>query len=654
MFTSVLIANRGEIAVRVTRTLRRLGVRAVVAHSAVDAASRAVREADLGVLLPGGYLDVDDIVTAALRTRAQAVHPGYGFLAESAALAMACAAAGLVFIGPPPSAIELMGDKTRAKEAVAAAGVRTVPGLAGPGLSDADITAGAAAVGFPLLIKPSAGGGGKGMHRVDDPADLPAALAAARREARGAFGDDALLVERWVREPRHIEVQVLADSHGTVVHLGERECSLQRRHQKLVEECPSPLVDAATREQIGAMAVATAHACGYEGAGTVELVVSALEPAAPYFIEMNTRLQVEHPVTEAVTGIDLVEQQLLVAAGHRLDLPALVLRGHAIEARVYAEDPAAGFLPSGGTVMDYAEPAAQGIRVDSGIETGAVVTSAYDPMLAKVIAHGRDRAEALHRLQAALRGVRILGVTVNTGFLQDLLADPDVQAGRLGTELVEARGVALTPRAEAADPRLLLAAALVPLVPSLGGAAGTGWRSGGAALRTARWSLPGRREVALSVTGAATGCTVELPGAEPVDAAVRDLGGGHVLVTAAGLTWAAHAARVGEVLHVVVDGRDLALRPVAQVLRHRGPAVLGPLVAPMPGSVTAVHVAVGDTVTAGQPLVVVEAMKMEHVVAAPADGVVTAVPVVAGAQVVLEQPLVVLTGGTTDDAGGTG
>ena len=384
------------------------------------------------------YLNIDAIIAAARATGAEAVHPGYGFLAENAAFARACAAAGLVFVGPPPGAIEAMGDKIAAKATVAAAGVPVVPGTGKPGMSDEELIISLNGPVFPLLVKPSAGGGGKGMRVVGSPGELPAALAAARREARAAFGDDTLLIERYITRPRHIEIQVLADTHGTVTHLGERECSLQRRHQKIIEEAPSPLLDEARREAMGGAAVEAARSVGYTGAGTVEFIVPGDSPDEFYFMEMNTRLQVEHPVTELVYGLDLVEWQLRVAAGERLTVarPATPA-GHAVEARVYAEDPARGFLPTGGTVLALREPASEGVRVDSGLAEGMTVTSAYDPMLAKVAAWGPDRATALRRLDAALADTAVLGVTTNVAFLRTLLADPDVQAGRLDTTLAE-------------------------------------------------------------------------------------------------------------------------------------------------------------------------------------------------------------------------
>lgn len=434
MFDTVLVANRGEIAVRVIRTLRRLGIRSVAVYSDPDVDARHVLEADAAVRLGPAparesYLDIGKVLDAAARTGAQAIHPGYGFLAENADFAAACERARVVFLGPPARAIEVMGDKIAAKNAVAAFDVPVVPGVARAGLTDDALVTAAAEVGYPVLIKPSAGGGGKGMRLVQDPARLPEALVSARREAMSSFGDDTLFLERFVLRPRHIEVQVLADAHGNVVHLGERECSLQRRHQKVIEEAPSPLLDPQTRERIGVAACNTARCVDYVGAGTVEFIVSAQRPDEFFFMEMNTRLQVEHPVTEAITGLDLVEWQLRVGAGEKLGFAQndIELRGHAIEARVYAEDPAREFLPTGGRVLAVFEPAGPGVRVDSSLLGGTVVGSDYDPLLTKVIAHGADREEALDRLDQALARTAVLGVQTNVEFLRFLLADERVR-----------------------------------------------------------------------------------------------------------------------------------------------------------------------------------------------------------------------------------
>ncbi len=449
-FRTVLVANRGEIACRVIGTLRRLGVRSVAVFSDADADARHVREADVAVRLgpapaAQSYLDVDAVVAAAVATGAEAVHPGYGFLSENPALARACERAGIAFVGPGVDALEAMADKLAAKSIVGARGVPVVPGAGEPGMSDDDLLAAAGAVGFPLLVKPSAGGGGKGMVVVRAEADLPGALASARRVAASSFGDDTLLLERLVEAPRHIEVQVLADTHGTVVHLGERECSLQRRHQKVVEEAPSPLLTAEQRARMGEAACEVARSVGYVGAGTVEFLVPAASPDEFFFIEMNTRLQVEHPVTEMVTDLDLVALQLRVAAGEPLGLAQddVVLRGHAVEARLYAESPDRGFLPATGSVLVYDDggvpsgPGASPLRLDSGISAAAVVGGHYDPMLAKAVAWGETRDEAVERLDGLLARTVVLGVETNTAFLRSLLADDDVRAGRLDTGLID-------------------------------------------------------------------------------------------------------------------------------------------------------------------------------------------------------------------------
>ena len=452
MFGRVLIANRGEIAVRVARTLARLGIESVAVYSDADAGAPHVRAADRAERIgptpaAQSYLDVERILEAARRTGAEAIHPGYGFLSESPDLVRACEAAGIAFVGPGAEAMALLGDKVAAKAAAEAAGVPILPGLSGAALGDEEIVAWAEAGGeFPLLIKAAAGGGGKGMRVVGELAALPEAIAAARREARGAFGDDRVFVERYVEASRHIEVQVLADAHGNVVHLGERECSLQRRHQKVVEESPSPVVGPGLRERMGAAATALARAAGYVNAGTVELIAERADPERFYFLEVNTRLQVEHPVTEAVTGLDLVELQLRVAAGEELPFgqDEVRLDGHAVEARLYAEDPAHGFLPAAGRVVAYREPAG-GIRVDSGIERGTEVGTDYDPMLAKVIAHAPDRGEALARLRAGLGELVALGPVTNAAYLGALLARPEVEAGEIDTGLIERLGDAVAP-----------------------------------------------------------------------------------------------------------------------------------------------------------------------------------------------------------------
>ncbi|WP_030742146.1 biotin carboxylase N-terminal domain-containing protein [Streptomyces sp. NRRL S-31] len=630
MFDTVLVANRGEIAVRVIRTLRSLGVRSVAVFSDADADARHVREADTAVRIgpapaAESYLSVERLLAAAARTGAQAVHPGYGFLAENAGFARACEEAGLVFVGPPADAIALMGDKIRAKETVRAAGVPVVPGGRDPELARA-----ARDLGAPVLLKPSAGGGGKGMRLVRDLTALEEEIAAARREARASFGDDTLLVERWIDRPRHIEIQVLADGHGNVVHLGERECSLQRRHQKIVEEAPSVLLDEATRAAMGEAAVQAARSCGYRGAGTVEFIVPGGDPSSYYFMEMNTRLQVEHPVTELVTGLDLVEWQLRVAAGEPLGFAQedVALTGHAVEARICAEDPARGFLPSGGTVLLLNEPSGDGVRTDSGLSEGTEVGSLYDPMLSKVIAYGPDRATALRRLRAALAETVTLGVQTNAGFLRRLLAHPAVVEGDLDTGLVERAVDDLVP-AEVPEEVYEAAAAvrLEALTPRAEGwtdpfSVPSGWRLGGTP-RPPVFHLRVREPVAYRPRGTHT------------------VSGDRVSVTVDGVRHTFH--RAGDWIGRDGDGWQVRDHdPVAAALNRAAHAGADSLTAPMPGTVTVVKVAVGDEVTAGQSLLVVEAMKMEHVISAPHAGTVAELDVAPGATVAMDQVLAVI------------
>ncbi|WP_405892054.1 acetyl/propionyl/methylcrotonyl-CoA carboxylase subunit alpha [Streptomyces sp. NBC_01527] len=685
MFDTVLVANRGEIAVRVIRTLRDMGVRSVAVFSDADADARHVREADTAVRIgpapaSASYLNVPALLEAARRTGAQAVHPGYGFLAENAGFAQACANAGLVFIGPPASAISLMGDKIRAKETVAAAGVPVVPGSSGSGLSDAQLADAARGIGMPVLLKPSAGGGGKGMRLVRDEALLADEIAAARREARGSFGDDTLLVERWIDRPRHIEIQVLADEHGNVVHLGERECSLQRRHQKIIEEAPSVLLDEETRTAMGEAAVQAARSCGYVGAGTVEFIVPGNDPASYYFMEMNTRLQVEHPVTELITGLDLVEWQLRVASGEQLPYGQadITLTGHAIEARICAEDPARGFLPSGGTVLSLREPNGHGVRTDSGLSEGVGVGSLYDPMLSKVVVHGPDRETALRRLRAALSELVILGVPTNAGFLRRLLAHPQVVAGELDTGLVEREVDGLL--TDGVPEEVYAAAALLrqssPVSASPVDAPGWvdpfsvagGWRLGGTPARIVRdFRLPGHDPVQVSLRACPAGTELTFghvgEGAQPPEPSTGTCGplaplpGGtetarlversphRIVLELAGVTHTfTHAAssegtwlgRDGDTWHV--QDHD----PVEASLTGAARSGVDTLAAPMPGTVTVVKVAVGDEVVAGQSLLVVEAMKMEHVISAPHAGTVTELDVTAGSTVAMDQVLAVV------------
>ncbi len=684
MFDTVLVANRGEIAVRVVRTLRTLGIRSVAVFSDADAGARHVREADTAVRIgpaaaAESYLSIERLLDAAARTGAQAVHPGYGFLAENAAFARACTDAGLAFIGPPAAAIELMGDKIRAKETVRAAGVPVVPGSSGSGLTDAQLTEAAREIGMPVLLKPSAGGGGKGMRLVRDEALLAEEIAAARREARGSFGDDTLLVERWVDRPRHIEIQVLADGHGNVIHLGERECSLQRRHQKIIEEAPSVLLDEATRAAMGEAAVQAARSCGYTGAGTVEFIVPGDDPASYFFMEMNTRLQVEHPVTELITGLDLVEWQVRVAAGEVLGptQAEVTLTGHAVEARICAETARVSgdrvdFLPSAGTVRALREPAGEGVRVDSGLFEGAEVGTSYDPMLAKVIAHGPDRATALRRLRAALAETVVLGVDTNAGFLRRLLAHPDVVAGDLDTGLVDRDAASLVPT-EVPDEVYATGALLRQRRLSPGPVPSptwvdpfslpTGWRLGGTPAWAAHhFRVPGHAPVTVRVRGELSDAELLLPApgegaadtgtagsAGPAPRSAKLLpaqgAGERLTLDLDGRTHAFTAAPGPEGTWLARDGDTWHLADHDPVDAGGGTAAAhaGALTAPMPGTVTVVKAAVGDEVAAGQSLLVVEAMKMEHVIAAPHAGTVTELDVSAGATVAMDQVLAVVT-----------
>ncbi|AGP31326.1 ATP-binding protein [Corynebacterium terpenotabidum] len=670
-FDTVLIANRGEIACRVIRTVQQMGLRAVAVYSDADTAAPHVTLADTAVRLgpaaaSASYLNIERVIAAAVATGAGAIHPGYGFLSENATFARACADAGIVFIGPPADAIEGMGDKITARATVESRGVPTVPGISRPGLTDAELVAGVTGtdggrgVEFPVLIKPSAGGGGKGMHVVTDVADLPAALVTARREAASSFGDDTLFIEHFVDTPRHIEVQVMADVHGNVIHLGERECSLQRRHQKVIEEAPSALLDEATRARIGEAACDAARSCGYRGAGTVEFIVSANRPDHFFFMEMNTRLQVEHPVTELVTGVDLVELQVRVARGEKLPLTQddVTLTGHAVEARVYAEEPATGFLPTGGTVGTLAWPTGPGVRVDTGIVAGQEISSDYDPMLAKVIVHGTDRTHALDRLDAALATTVLTGLETpdgtgtNIGFCRYLLADPLVRDGELDTGLLDRIAGAYT--APAIPGPALLAAVLALQDAAADTARSTGhgrswtaadgWRAGAdPAPFLVRAAVPGAGPADLVLTDVDGVRTLTVTpvdpdaelGADPVSGAVAGVlatvtdpeGATTRVLTGTGVDapsarWTTRAAAGGA---VVVSGRPgtWVLRPLdLSAAAADGVAGEDEILSPMPGTVVAVAVNDGDLVTAGQPLVVLEAMKMEHSLTAPHDGIV--------------------------------
>ncbi len=637
MINKLLVANRGEIAARVFRTAHELGIATVAVFSDADADLPYLTLADEAVQLPGvapadTYLRGNLLIAAAQTTGADAVHPGYGFLSENAGFARNCAAAGLTFVGPTPEAIAAMGSKTEAKALMAAAGVPTLPGCTvGP---DIDLAAEAARIGFPVLVKAAFGGGGRGMRIVATPDELADAVASARREAASAFGDDTVFLERYVVDPRHVEVQILGDAHGSVVALFERDCSIQRRHQKIVEECPSPVVDDALRGELSAAAVAAGKAIGYTGAGTVEFVMD--DTGAFWFLEVNTRLQVEHPVTELVTGLDLVALQLRIAEGE--PLPAAVtdarIDGHAIEVRLYAEDVPAGFLPATGTLHRFRVPA--GVRVDAGVADGSVVGPHYDPMLAKVVAHGATRADAARRLRRALRGAQIHGVVTNRELLVAVLGDPDFLAGRYVrlAPLVrgnECQGTRF--RARAAVAALAEAAARKGALPS-------GWRNVPAHPQRVRYTVDGQ-EVEVAYRFRRDGVEIAVDG-ELLPIALVSAAPERVVLDVDGVrrAFAIHSTDAA----VYVDD-PTGSSTLVRVPRFPDPdahAQAGSLLAPMPGAVVRVAAAVGARVTAGQALVVLEAMKMEHTVAAPRGGVLTALHVRPGDQVESGQALAVV------------
>jgi len=604
----LLVANRGELVVRIARTCRTLGITTLALVAQDQARAWWTSATDELVPLAGSYLDGRAVVDAARRAGADAIHPGYGFLAENPDFAEQVITAGLAWVGPPPSAMRALGDKAAARRLAAAAGVRVLPGYDDDDQSDEALSAAAARIGYPILVKPSAGGGGKGMHVVGDPARLARTLAQARREARQAFADDRLVLERHLTRPRHVEVQLLLDAHGGAVHLGERECSLQRRHQKVIEEAPSPAVDERLRREMGEAAVRIARAGGYRGAGTAEFLLDA--GGSFYFLELNARLQVEHPVTEMVTGRDLVADQLRIAAGGPLgfDQAGVSLDGHAIEARLYAEDPWSDFLPATGELLEVRWPTGSGVRVDAGVGVGDVVGSRYDPLLAKLIAHAPNRRAALERLQAALGDTVALGLTTNRGFLAWLLDRDDVAAGEMDTELID----------RAWQPADELPAAAWTAAGELlaGGHARTGFR------------LNGPPRLRLELDG------------EARDVALQPAGPGSV---------ATHSHLPDGRLMLDLDGRAIVARlapppTIEAAIRQatHGAAGQQTVSAPMPGQVIELRVSEGDQVEAGQVLVVLEAMKMENAVVAPAPARVERVLVGAGEQVQRGQPLVEL------------
>jgi propionyl-CoA carboxylase alpha chain len=640
MITRVLVANRGEIARRVFRTCRDLGIGTVAVYSDADADSPHRTEADRAVRLPGSapadtYLRGDLLIDAARTAGADAVHPGYGFLSENAGFAQAVIDAGLVWIGPPPAAIAAMGSKVEAKKLMAAAGVPVLPELDPAAVTAADL---------PVLVKASAGGGGRGMRVVRTLAELPGAIATARAEAASAFGDPAVFCEPYVEAGRHIEVQVLADTHGTVWSLGERECSLQRRHQKVVEETPSPMVDDDLRAELSGAAVAAAKAIDYVGAGTVEFL--ARDDGTFWFLETNTRLQVEHPVTECVTGLDLVAEQLRIAAGERLPTSPPESTGASIEVRLYAEDPAQGWRPTGGTIRRFAVPgvravfdvpAGPGIRLDAGVADGTSVGTSYDPMLAKVIAWAPTRAEAAARLAAALAGAQVHGLTTNRDLLVRTLRHPDFLTGRTDTGFFDHIGLdaLAAPLAGPAERELAaLAAALATAAARrrrarVLGELPSGWRNVPSQFERAAFEVAGET-VEVGYRHGRGGLLVEGRDDVVLVSATPD----EVVLEVAGVEHRLRASGTDSAeVDVQGDGWAVALRALPRFPDATAAVAAGSLVAPMPGTVTAVHVAVGDAVTAGQPLLVLEAMKMQHPVVAGAPGMVRSLDVVPGAQV---------------------
>ena len=662
MFTTVLVANRGEIAVRVLRTLRRMGVGSVAIFSDADREALHVSMADVAVHVGpadarSSYLSIERVVAAALQAGAQAIHPGYGFLSENADFAGACELAGIAFVGPRSENITAMGDKRAAKDAVAALGVPVVPGFHGGGDSDLDLAAQVESIGFPVIIKPAAGGGGKGMHVVTEPSEVAAALASARREALSAFGDDSLLLERFVASARHVEVQVIGDGEGRVVHLGDRDCSLQRRHQKVIEEAPAPFLSDAVRDRMRSDAVAIAESVAYRGVGTVEFIVDADDPSSYFFLEMNTRLQVEHPVTEAVTGLDLVELQLRVAAGEGLPITQhdVQIEGNAVEARVYAEDGHRGFLPASGTVLAYDVP--PGVRVDSGITRGSVVGTWYDPLLAKVIATGSDRAAAFDALDAALADIVVLGVAHNVGVLRQLVSDPRVREGSMTTRLIA--DLKLGEAAPELDSHALAAAVLgwqlhagASVTPSVWDERGA-WRVGGVSPVSTRVVDEGGLAYDVAVVGPPHECHVVVGEGPSLVATVvpvtsRD---GDVVVTVDGVarrySLAFDASGVQETIWIGRGGDSWPLRrPRRSDIARRsadGANTGGELRSPMPGAVVVLPVSLGDSVREGAVIAVIEAMKMEYPLTAPFDGVMEALVVVLGTQVVRDQLVAVVT-----------
>jgi 3-methylcrotonyl-CoA carboxylase alpha subunit len=645
VFAKILIANRGEIACRVMRTARRLGIPAVAVHTDADRSALHVRAAAEAHRVES-YLDIDGIVAAARAAGAEAVHPGYGFLSENEDFAAACSKAGLVFIGPSPQAIAAMGDKSAAKRLMEKAGVPLVPGYHGEEQDLALLEKEAVRIGFPALIKPSAGGGGKGMRVVRSKSEFAEALQAARREAKSSFGDDRVLIERYLEKPRHIEIQVFGDAKGNIVYLFERDCSVQRRHQKVLEEAPAPGLASKKRSEMGAAAVAAAKAIGYTNAGTVEFI--AEQDGRFYFMEMNTRLQVEHAVTEMVTGLDLVELQIRVAAGEALPFSQkdLRLEGHAIEARIYAEDPERDFLPATGRLVHAGFPQGADVRIDAGVESGDEITPWYDPMIAKLIVRGADRDAALVRLRQALAAVEIAGVKTNVAFLRRVAASRAFGRAELDTGLIERNRQEIFAGRDEVGTDVLAAAAFAELAYEERTARERAQSSGDPCSpwnRVDGWRLnedshhdflfvEGEREYPVRVHFSASGLRLTAHGKEHAFAG-RPLDDGALSIRLDERTCRARALRDGKDWHVFAGGDYRCL-----TLRHGLPgpdeeARSGSLAAPMPGRIIQVMSRPGETVKKGQPLLILEAMKMEHTITAPADGIVKEIHFAAGEQV---------------------
>jgi len=655
VFAKILIANRGEIACRVMRTAHRLGIAAVAVHTDADRAALHVRLAGEARRVES-YLDIDAIVAAARAAGAEAIHPGYGFLSENEEFAAACSKAGLVFVGPPAEAIAAMGDKAAAKRLMEKAGVPLVPGYHGEEQDPAHLEKEAARIGFPVLIKPSAGGGGKGMRVVSNRREFGPALEGARREAKSSFGDDRVLIERYLERPRHIEIQVFGDAKGNVVYLFERDCSVQRRHQKVLEEAPAPGLDPKKRSEMGAAAVAAARAIGYSNAGTVEFI--AEQDGRFYFMEMNTRLQVEHPVTEMVTGLDLVELQLRVAAGEILPFSQedLRLEGHAIEARIYAEDPERDFLPATGRLAHVAFPHQDtDVRIDAGVESGDEITPWYDPMIAKLIVRGADRDAALARLRRALADVEIAGVRTNVAFLRRIAASKAFGRAELDTGLIERNRHEIFPKRDPIGTDVLAAAAFAELAYEERTARERAQASGDPYspwYRVDGWRLnedshhdflfvEGESEHPVRVLFSASGLRLAVHGKEHAFAG-KPLDDAALSIRLDERMYRARALRDGGDWHVFAgsDYRRLTLRHglSGQDEEARG----GSLAAPMPGRIVQVMSRPGEAVKKGQALLILEAMKMEHTVTAPADGIVKEIHFAAGEQVLEGAELVTL------------